>query len=64
MVRPHQPLGALDNYALAFVAIGLVSASSVWMMRGLAPDAGAEMAGRARPGEEVTEPKPEARPGS
>lgn len=59
-----QPLGALDNYALAFVAIGLVSASSVWMMRGLAPDAGAEMAGRARPGEEVTEPKPEARPGS
>lgn len=59
-----RPVEALVNFELAFLTVGLISASSFWMMRRLAPDAGAEMSGRARPGEEVTEPKPEARPGT
>ena len=59
-----RPVQALANFELAFLTVGLISASSVLMMRKLAPDAGAEMSGRARAGEEVAEPKPEVRPGS
>jgi MFS family permease len=59
-----QPLEAAINFTFAFLTVGLVSASSVWMMLKLAPDAGAEMSGKAEPGQEVTEPKPLARPGT
>lgn len=52
------------NFTIAFVVIGLVSACSVLSMRRLAPDAGAEMAGRARAGQEVHEPKVLPRPQS
>ncbi len=59
-----QATGAPINFTFAFLTIGLVSASSVHAMRKLAPDAGAEMAGRAKPGEEIHEPKVVARPGT
>lgn len=59
-----QPTGVPINFTFAFLTIGLISASSVIAMRKLAPDAGAEMAGRAKPGEEVHEPKVVARPGT
>ena len=59
-----RPLEAAINFSFAFLTVGLVSASSVWMMLKLAPDAGAEMSGKAEPGEEVTEPKPASRPGT
>ncbi|MCD9028135.1 MFS transporter [Luteimonas sp. BDR2-5] len=58
------PTDAVINFTFAFLTVGLVSASSVLMMLRLAPDAGAEMSGRAKPGEEITEPKPAARPGT
>jgi len=50
------------NFYAAFVVVALVSASSAWMMWMLPREAGAEMAGRARPGGEVAEPKVEQRP--
>ncbi len=59
-----QATGAPINFTFAFLTIGLISASSVYTMFKLAPDAGAEMAGRAKPGEEVHEPKVVARPGT
>lgn len=59
-----QPIDAAINFSFAFLTVGLVSASSAWMMLRLAPDAGAEMSGKARPGEEVIEPKPLQRPGT
>jgi MFS family permease len=58
------PMDAAINFTFAFLTVGLVSASSAWMMLRLAPDAGAEMSGKARPGEEVAEPKPLQRPGT
>src|SRR5690606_24569304 len=57
-----QPQDAAINFTFAFFSVGLVSAASVLQMRRLAPDAGAEMAGHAQPGKEVSEPKVEARP--
>lgn len=59
-----QPVEDSINFTLAFATVGLISISSVWMMRQLAPDAGAEMAGRAQAGQEVAEPRPAARPGT
>ncbi|MEG3192880.1 MFS transporter [Lysobacter sp. D1-1-M9] len=59
-----QPIEAAINFGFAFLTVGLVSASSAWMMARLAPDAGAEMAGRAEAGREVSEPKPAQRPGT
>lgn len=59
-----QATGAPINFTFAFLTIGLISASSVYTMSKLAPDAGAEMAGRAQPGGEITDPKPMARPGT
>jgi EmrB/QacA subfamily drug resistance transporter len=53
-----RPATDVDNFLFAFVGVGLVSASSAWMMWRLPRNAGAEMSGRARPGEEVSEPKP------
>lgn len=50
------------NFTFAFLSVGLISAMSVWEMRRLRPDAGAEMAGHAQAGREVAEPKPESRP--
>lgn len=50
------------NFTFAFLTVGLVSMVSVLQMRRLAPDAGAEMAGHAQAGQEVAEPKVEARP--
>jgi hypothetical protein len=52
------------NFALAFVAVGLVSASAWFAFRKLAPDAGAEMSGRAETGMEVKEPMAVQRPGT
>ena len=59
-----EPLEAVVNFGFAFLTVGLISASSIAMMLRLTPDAGAEMAGRAEAGKEVTEPKPEQRPGT
>ena len=59
-----QPVEASINFTWAFLTIALISASSALVMRRLAVDAGAEMAGRAQAGEEVAEPKPVARPGT
>lgn len=50
------------NFTVAFATIALISLGSVLSLRRLAPDAGAEMAGHAKAGEELTEPKPQARP--
>jgi hypothetical protein len=53
-----RPATDVHNFYLAFLVVGLISASSVWWMWRLPRNAGAEMAGRARPGKEVAEPKP------
>lgn len=50
------------NFSWAFLAVGLISALSAWVMLRLPADAGAEMAGRARAGHEVAEPKAAQRP--
>ena len=63
-VATGQPLDAAINFSFAFLSVGLISATSAWMMLRLAPDAGAEMSGKAQPGEEVIEPKPLQRPGT
>jgi hypothetical protein len=57
-------MDAAINFTFAFLTVGMISASSAWMMLRLAPDAGAEMSGKAQPGEEVAEPKPLQRPGT
>lgn len=57
------PMDAVINFSFAFLTVGLVSGTSVFMMLRLAPDAGAEMAGRAQPRGELAEPKPAGRPG-
>ena len=54
--------GAAINFTFAFLSVGLLSMVSVFQMRRLAPGAGAEMAGHAKAGQEVAEPKVEARP--
>ncbi|QDW66027.1 MFS transporter [Luteimonas granuli] len=57
-----QPGNAAINFTFAFLTVGLISLASMRQMRRLAPDAGADMAGRAEAGREVAEPKVEARP--
>lgn len=57
-----QPDAAAINFTFAFLTVGLISLASVFQMRKLAPDAGAEMAGHAQAGREVAEPKVEGRP--
>ena len=54
----QRPDTDVRNFYVAFAAVALVSASSAWMMWKLPRDAGAEMAGRAKPGGEIAEPKP------
>ena len=56
-----RPDAAAINFTFAFLTVGLVSLASTLQMRRLARDAGAEMAGRAQPGREVAEQKPEPR---
>jgi predicted MFS family arabinose efflux permease len=50
------------NFTFAFISVGVISALSVFEMRRLPGDAGAEMAGHAQAGQEVAEPKVESRP--
>ncbi len=63
-VATGAPADAAINFGFAFLTVGLLSATSIVMMLRLAPDAGAEMSGRARPGEELAEPRPASRPGT
>jgi hypothetical protein len=58
----QRPATDVHNFYIAFVVVGLISASSAWAMAKLPRDAGAEMAGHARAGEEVAEPKLAQRP--
>lgn len=51
-----------SNFGWAFLTVGTISALSAWVMFRLPRDAGAEMAGRAEPGQEVAEPKAAQRP--
>jgi Na+/melibiose symporter-like transporter len=57
-----RPPTAVQNFYIAFVIVGLISASSAWMMWRLPRNAGAEMAGRAEAGREILEPKAAQRP--
>jgi EmrB/QacA subfamily drug resistance transporter len=59
-----EPMTAAINFGFAFLTVGVISASSVLVLRRLAPDAGAEMAGRAQAGKEVLDPMPVQRPGT
>jgi hypothetical protein len=52
-----RPATDVGNFYLAFAGVALISASSAWLMARLPSDAGAQMAGRARAGEEVAHPK-------
>jgi EmrB/QacA subfamily drug resistance transporter len=58
----HRPATDVANFYIAFVAVALVSAGSAWLMWKLPRNAGADMAGRAKPGGEIAEPKPAQRP--
>jgi hypothetical protein len=58
----QRPATDVHNFYLAFVVVGVISASSAWMMWKLPRDAGAEMAGHAHRGEEIAEPKLTQRP--
>jgi MFS family permease len=52
-----RPATDVGNFYFAFLGVGLISASSAWFMWRLPRNAGAHMAGRAQPGEEVAAPK-------
>jgi EmrB/QacA subfamily drug resistance transporter len=53
-----RPSTDVHNFYFAFLGVGLIAASSALVMWRLPRNAGSEMAGRAKPGEEVAEPKP------
>jgi EmrB/QacA subfamily drug resistance transporter len=53
-----RPATDVHNFYFAFLGVGLISASSVFLMWRLPRNAGAEMSGRGRLGREVAEPKP------
>ena len=53
---------APENFSFAFFIVGGLSALSALMMWRLPKHAGAEMAGRAKPGQELAEPKAAQRP--
>jgi EmrB/QacA subfamily drug resistance transporter len=57
-----RPATDVHNFYVAFLCVGLISASSVLFMWRLPRNAGAEMSGRGRLGREVAEPKPEQLP--
>jgi hypothetical protein len=52
------------NFSWAFLVVGMVSATSFWMMWRLPANAGAEMAGHGEAGREVAVPKAEQQPGT
>jgi Na+/melibiose symporter-like transporter len=52
-----RPATDVRNFYFAFLGVGLISAGAAVAMWRLPAEAGAQMAGRARPGEEVSEPK-------
>jgi EmrB/QacA subfamily drug resistance transporter len=56
------PATDVHNFYFAFLGVGAVAAVSSFVMARLPHEAGAEMAGRAQPGEEVAEPKVAQRP--
>ena len=58
----QRPATDVHNFYVAFAAVGIISATSAWIMWKLPRNAGAEMAGHAQPGHEIAEPKPEQRP--
>lgn len=58
----HVPTTDVHNFYIAFPLVALISGLSVLMMWRLPADAGAEMSGRARAGQEVAEPKAAQRP--
>jgi EmrB/QacA subfamily drug resistance transporter len=57
-----RPPTAVQNFYVAFLIVGLISASSALLMWKLPRHAGAEMAGRAEAGREILEPKAAQRP--
>jgi EmrB/QacA subfamily drug resistance transporter len=57
-----RPETAAANFGFAFALVGVVAALSVWPLARLPAGAGAAMAGRVHPGEELAEPKPAQRP--
>ncbi|HSX59903.1 MAG TPA: MFS transporter [Tahibacter sp.] len=56
------PETAAANFTIAFAVVGFCSALSFWAMWRLPADAGHEMAGKAKPGGEIAEPKAAQRP--
>ncbi|HEY2345453.1 MAG TPA: MFS transporter [Xanthomonadaceae bacterium] len=58
----HRSATAAGNFGPAFAIVAAFSAASTWMMWKLPVHAGHEMAGRAQPGQEISEPKVEQRP--
>ena len=56
------PETASTNFTIAFAVVGACSALSFWSMWRLPADAGHEMAGKAKPGGEIAEPKVAQRP--
>ena len=61
-IMGNRPSTDVHNFYIAFVVVGVISASSAWMMWRLPINAGAEMAGHAETGKEIAEPKVEQRP--
>jgi hypothetical protein len=57
-----RPETAAGNFTVAFAVVGACSALSAFWMWRLPADAGQEMAGKARPGGELAEPKVAQRP--
>jgi MFS family permease len=55
---------ATVNFGIAFLVVGLVSATASILFARLAPEAGAEMAGHAQAGMEVREPIAQQKPGT
>ena len=51
-----RPATELHNFYLAFLGVGLISASSAWLMWRLPRNAGAEMSGRTRAAREAADP--------
>ncbi|GMV30151.1 MAG: MFS transporter [Rhodanobacteraceae bacterium] len=56
------PETAAANFTVAFAVVGVCSALSFWPLWRLPADAGHEMAGQAKPGGEIAEPKVAQRP--
>jgi EmrB/QacA subfamily drug resistance transporter len=57
-IASGRPATDVHNFYLAFLGVGLISASCVFFMWRLPRNAGAELSGRGRLGREVAEPKP------